>query len=81
VNEGRDQPNRTAPTVPVEQAGKRLLLDETEPRAAGLPLSWFRTTEPIDLRWVRHPYRWLSWRSEVRRRGPYAPRFEDFRLR
>ena len=56
-------------------------MDEVEPRALGLPLSWFRADEPIDLRWVRHPYRWLRWRLEVRRRGPYAPRFEDFRLR
>ena len=56
-------------------------MDATEPRAMGLPLSWFRTTESIDLRWVRHPYRWLRWRIEVWRRGPYAPRFEEFRSR
>jgi len=56
-------------------------MSETEPRALGLPLSWFRTSESIDLRWARHPYRWLRWRAEVRRDGPYAPRFEDFRPR
>ena len=78
VNDERDQPDRSVPSVPIEQGGRRLRIDETEPRALGLPLSWFRATEPIDIRWVRHPYRWLRWRSEVRRRGPYAPRFEDF---
>ena len=81
VNEEGDQPDRPVPSVPVEYGGRRLRMDETEPRALGLPLSWFRTTEPIDVRWVRHPYRWLRWRSAVRRRGPYAPRFEDFRPR
>ena len=73
-----DQPDRPVPDMPVEHGGRRLRMDETEPRALGLPLRWFRTTEPIDVRWVRHPYRWLRWRSEVRRRGPYAPPFEDF---
>jgi hypothetical protein len=81
VTDEGDQPRRTLPSVPAEQGGKRLRMDETEARAAGLPLSWFRTTEPIDLRWMRHPVRWLRWRFEVRRRGPYAPRFEDFRPR
>jgi len=65
--------------MPEEDSGKHFRMDDTEPRAMGLPLSWFRTSESIDLRWVRHPYRWVSWRLEVRRRGPYAPRFEDFR--
>jgi hypothetical protein len=67
--------------VPEEPDRKRLRMDATEPRALGLPLSWFRTDDPIDLRWARHPYRWVRWRLEVRRRGPYAPRFEDFRTR
>jgi hypothetical protein len=79
MSEDRDPPDRQAPSMPLEDRGRRLRMDETEPRALGLPLSWFGTTEPIDLRWIRHPYRWLRWRSEVRRRGPYAPRFEDFR--
>jgi hypothetical protein len=67
--------------TPEDQDARKLRMGETEPRALGLPLSWFRTDDPIDLRWARHPYRWLSWRLEVRRRGPYAPRFEDFRRR
>jgi hypothetical protein len=66
---------------PEDQKNKRLRMSETEPRAMGLPLSWFRVDEAIDLRWARHPYRWVCWRLEVRRRGPYAPRFEDFRDR
>jgi len=64
--------------MPEEEGPKRMRMDATEPRALGLPLSWFRTTESIDLRWARHPYLWVRWRLEVRRRGPYAPRFEDF---
>jgi hypothetical protein len=46
-----------------------------------MPLSWFGAREPVDLRWRRHPYRWLRWRFEVRRLGAYAPRFEDFQRR
>jgi hypothetical protein len=81
MNEAGDQSDRSVPSMPVEQGAKRLRMDATEPRALGLPLSWFRPTESIDVRWIRHPYLWLSWRAEVRRRGPYAPRFEDFRPR
>jgi hypothetical protein len=72
-----DHPDRRTAGIPLEHGSKRLRIDETEPRALGLPLSWFGTTE-LDLRWLRHPRRWLKWRAEVRRRGPYAPRFEDF---
>jgi len=78
VNDGRKQPDRRGP---VDDGTRRLRMSETEPRALGLPLSWFRASESIDLRWARHPYRWLRWRAEVRRHGPYAPRFEDFRPR
>ena len=81
MNEEQERPDRTRPEQPAAHMGKRLRMDETEPRALGLPLSWFRVDEPIDLRWARHPYRWIRWRLEVRRRGPYAPRFEDFRIR
>jgi hypothetical protein len=79
VNDYRGQPDRGTPEVPAEHGGRHLLMDETEPRALGLPLSWFRTSEPIDLRWARHPYRWIRWRVEVRRDGPYAPHFDDYR--
>jgi hypothetical protein len=81
MTEEEDQPDRHVLGMPMEYGGRRLRMDETEPRVLGLPLSWFGATEPIDLRWIRHPYRWLSWRAEVRRRGPYAPRYEDFRPR
>lgn len=74
-----DPPDRTPPGAASESGVKRLRMDATEPRAMGLPLSWFRLSEPIDVRWLRHPLLWLRWRAEVRRRGPYAPRFEDFR--
>lgn len=53
-------------------------MDATEPRVLGLPLSWFRPPGDVDLRWLRYPVRWARWRAEVRRRGPYARRFEDF---
>jgi hypothetical protein len=78
MSEEADQPDCDVPAGLSEYTGRRFRLDETEPRAMGLPLSWFGTLEPIDLRWLRHPYRWLRWRAEVRRRGPYAPRYEDF---
>jgi hypothetical protein len=81
MNDDREQTDRKVLGVPVEHGGRQFRMDETEPRALGLPLSWFQTTASIDLRWARHPYRWLRWRSEVRRRGPYAPRFEDYRPR
>ena len=81
ITNERGEPDRRVAGMPSQDGGRRLRIDATEPRALGLPLSWFGTTEPTDLRWVRHPYRWLRWRSEVRRRGPCpAPRFEDFRL-
>jgi hypothetical protein len=30
---------------------------------------------------VRHPIAWVRWRIELRRRGPYAPDFNEFRRR
>ena len=81
MNDDREHTDRKVLGAPVEHGGRQFRMDETEPRALGLPLSWFRTDEPIDLRWIRHPYRWVRWRLEVRRRGPYAPRFENFRIR
>jgi hypothetical protein len=79
MSDQEDQPARDLPRGAGEYTGRRFRLDETEPRALGMPLSWFAAREPIDLRWVRHPLRWVRWRAEVRRRGPYAPRYEDFR--
>jgi hypothetical protein len=63
----------------MEPGRKRLRIGETEPRVLGLPLAWFRSDVPVDTRWARHPYRWLRWRLEVHRRGPYAPPFENYR--
>jgi hypothetical protein len=28
--------------------------------------------------WLRHPIAWIRWRISVRRRGPYAPDFQEF---
>ena len=56
------------PGKPEDEGGKRWRMSDSEPRAMGLPLSWFRTSESIDLRWIRHPYRWLQWRLD----GPPA---------
>ena len=42
----------------------------------GLPLSWFAPRPQLDTRWLRHPGRWLRWRAQVRRLGPYAPDYE-----
>jgi hypothetical protein len=62
---------------------RRMQVDDTEPRILGIPQSWvgFRRDpkRDIDTRWVRHPILWLRWRRQVRRLGPYAPRFDRFR--
>jgi hypothetical protein len=79
VDDDHRHEDRVTPAANAHQDDGRLLMDETEPRALGLPLRWFRTNESIDLRWARHPRRWIGWRLEVWRRGPYAPRFEDYR--
>ena len=56
----------------------RPLVDDVEARVAGMPRRWFRPTvrTTFDNRWVRHPVRWVRWRLEVRRDGPFAPTFD-----
>jgi hypothetical protein len=54
----------------------RIARDDTRPRVLGLPRVE-HTGKPLDLRWARSPIRWIRWRREVRRLGPYARRFED----
>ncbi len=34
---------------------------------------------PGPYRTVRHPIMWIRWRIAIRRLGPYAPDFKDFR--
>jgi hypothetical protein len=63
---------------PVDGASWRISRDDTRPRVMGIPRAEFKG-KPLDLRWARSPIRWFRWRREVRRRGPYAPSFEDFR--
>ena len=38
-----------------------------------------RATGGRNYRKLMHPVVWLRWRIAVRRRGPYAPDFEEFR--
>lgn len=45
-------------------------------QAFGMPVAWLGTRRHLDTRWLRHPARWLRWRAQVRRRGPYAPDFD-----
>lgn len=67
--------------MPFDRTGGRIRKNESEQRVLGVPRSWFWTGQAPDLRWVRDPVRWLRWRLEVRRRGPYAPNYEDFTAR
>ncbi len=63
--------------VPRRPDGRwRIDADSTEPRVFGVPRSWLAVRVP-DLRWLRHPVRWTRWRLDVRRRGAYAPTFEE----
>ena len=45
--------------------------------AFGVPLSRVGPRPALDTRWARHPVRWLRWRAQVRRLGPYAPDYEE----
>jgi hypothetical protein len=56
----------------------RLSRDDTRPRVMGIPRVEY-TGKPLELRWARSPIRWFRWRREVRRKGPYARSFDDFR--
>lgn len=60
---------------------RRPVVDEVEPRVAGLPRRWFRpkVRTEFDYRWLRHPVRWIGWRLAVHRDGPFAPKFEAYR--
>jgi hypothetical protein len=59
----------------------RITRDDTRPRVMGIPRVEYTGKplgKPLDLRWVRSPIRWMRWRREVRKQGPYAARFDDF---
>ncbi|MCU1490218.1 MAG: hypothetical protein JWM85_1623 [Acidimicrobiaceae bacterium] len=64
--------------ISASEGGWRPTVGDTEQRVLGVPLSWLGSQGSVDLRWLRHPIRWTRWRLEVHRRGPYAPRFENF---
>jgi hypothetical protein len=76
---GHHEPQRVF-GFPVEGGRWRLRMDAYEPRAMGLPARWFGTPH-LDTRWLHHPVRWLRWRADVRRRGPYAPSFDELARR
>ena len=62
--------------IPVGGRGWRPIVEETEPRFLGMPTRWVRPPVAIEARVARHPIRWLRWRLEVRRLGPYARPFD-----
>jgi hypothetical protein len=68
--------------LPAREGGWLPEASDTEPRILGVPQSWVGfgrdPKRDIDMRWLKHPLRWSRWRREVRRRGPYAPTYEDF---
>jgi hypothetical protein len=53
-----------------------------QPRVLGINRHWFAVlrdrpgARTFDLRWVAHPVRWLRWRRQVHRLGPYAPDYD-----
>jgi hypothetical protein len=53
-------------------------VDSTEQRVLGIPLSWYRTSDPVDRSGFRHPFRWIRWRIARHRRGPFAPGYREF---
>jgi hypothetical protein len=79
MTNGDHEPERRVLGIPLEPGEWRPKLDPAEQRVLGVPRSWLGPREPLDMRGIRHPIRWLRWRSEVRKRGAYAPRYEDFR--
>jgi hypothetical protein len=78
MTNGNQEPERRVLGIPVEPGEWRPKVDPAEQRVLGVPRSWLGPREPLDIRWIRHPMRWLRWRSEVRKRGAYALPFEDF---
>ena len=67
---------RNAEELPLKPSG-----EEEYKRYEGMPASLSPQCDPgrVDLRWVRRPLTWLRWRATGRRRGPYAPDFDQFR--
>jgi hypothetical protein len=53
------------------------LVNPTEQRVFGVPRSWF-AHEPVDLSGLRHPVRWVRWRTSRDRRGASVPDFKEF---
>jgi hypothetical protein len=55
--------------------------EEEYRRYQGMPADHQPQADPggADIRWVLHPLAWFRWRATVRRQGPYAPDFGDFR--
>jgi hypothetical protein len=76
---------------PAREAGMKPSGEEEYQRFMGFPASLWPWSEPGNRRsqgegngsgrdlafW--HPIAWFSWRIAVRRQGPYAPDFKDFR--
>lgn len=69
--------SRPGSGLPARSGRKWLRVGEVEPRVLGFPRSWFGPRNPLDARWARHPIRWVRWRNEVRRLGPYAADYEE----
>jgi len=60
----------------MEWRSKAERLQEAEGQhVLGVPQGWIHP--PSDFAAVRHPLRWLKWRREVRRKGPFAPDLDE----
>ncbi len=59
----------------------RVVREGEEPRRVlGFPVPLGLLEAPnFHFRRVVHPARWVRWRLQVRRLGPYAPNYDDFR--
>jgi len=55
-----------------------LLAGNDRLRVLGIPLDWFGPPT-FDIRRVAHPVLWLRWHWTVRRDGPFAPSYDEFR--
>ena len=78
---GAQVPERYGTWGHLEEQAMRPSEEEEYKRYQGLPASLQPQCDPggVDLRWLRRPLIWLRWRVAVRRRGPYAPDFDQFR--
>jgi hypothetical protein len=77
VNEAPDHEPQHFLGMPIEPGQVFPLVDPTEQRVLGVPLSWYRR-ETLDGSGLRHPIQWTKWRIMFHRLGPSAPDFKEY---